>query len=209
MAKFFALVLFMETISWAVVVKPPFSKKDILVNILSPSNTSTSKVLSTMPIVIDGRYMCPYIGSVYGPMEKDFICADAYVYHLVRVAANTKKSLDCYYDYNLLSGDHTVSVPQQRECPDILVSYAGYKFFAAVYFDEIDDSLESEIRELCLARDPTDGSENDEEVHEEFVEKIVTRGIFKGPGSQAFLNAVASFPTAVAEKMKEFNQWTN
>lgn len=77
------------------------------------------------------------------------------------------------------------------------------------YFDEIDDSLESEIRELCLARDPTDGSENDEEVHEEFVEKIVTRGIFKGPGSQAFLNAVASFPTAVAEKMKEFNQWTN
>ncbi|WP_097020495.1 hypothetical protein [Fibrobacter sp. UWB16] len=139
MVKFFALVLFMEAMSWAVVVKPPFSKKDILVNILSPSNTSTSKVLSTMPIVIDGRYMCPYIGSVYGPMEKDFVCADAYVYHLVRVAANTKKSLDCYYDYNLLSGDHTLSVLQQKECPDILVSYAGYKFLAAVYFDEIDD----------------------------------------------------------------------
>lgn len=74
------------------------------------------------------------------------------------------------------------------------------------YLDEIDDRLEMEIRELCLARDPSDGSENDKEVHEEFVEKIVTRGIFKGPGSQAFLNAVTSFPTAVAVKMKELNQ---
>lgn len=125
--------------SWAVVVKPPFSKKDILVYLKSSTKTSTAVSIKTMPMVVDGKYKCPYIGSVYGPMEKDFVCADAYVYHLVRVATNNKKSLDCYYDYNQLSGGHTISVLQQKECPDILVSYAGFEFFASVYFDKIDD----------------------------------------------------------------------
>lgn len=69
--------------------------------------------------------------------------------------------------------------------------------------DGIDDGIESEIRELCLARDPNDASEDDKEIHDEFVEKLVTRGILKGPGSQAFLNASASFPLALCEKMRE------
>ena len=30
-------------------------------------------------------------------------------------------------------------MPNQKECPDILVSYGGMNFFAAVYFDELDD----------------------------------------------------------------------
>ena len=66
-----------------------------------------------------------------------------------------------------------------------------------------DDGIESEIRELCLARDPNDASEDDKEVHDEFVEKLLTRGILKGPGSKAFLNAFTSFPTALYEKMQE------
>lgn len=133
------LILLVAIVSWSVVIKPPFSKREIFVYLQSSTKTSTAMAISTMPMVVEGKYKCPYVGSVYGPMEKDFICADAYVYHLVRVAANNKKSLDCFYDYNQLSGGHVVSVSQQRECPDILVSYAGFEFFAAVYFDEIDD----------------------------------------------------------------------
>lgn len=71
------------------------------------------------------------------------------------------------------------------------------------YVDDIDDGLETEIRELCLARNPNDNAEDDKEVHAEFVEKLVTKGVLKGPGSKAFLNAFASFPIATTEKLKE------
>ena len=137
--KLLTIVFLLAASIWAVVIKPPFSNKDVLFYLENSTRTSTVAVLSTMPMVVDGKYKCPYIGSVYGPMEKDFACADAFVYHLVRVSANNKKTLDCYYDYDQLSGGHPVSAPNQKECPDILVSYAGMNFFAAVYFDELDD----------------------------------------------------------------------
>ena len=137
--KLFSLTLLMVTTLWAVVIKPPFSNKDVQIHLHNSTKTSTVAEVSTMPMVVNGKYKCPYIGSVYGPMEEVFFCADAYVYHLVKIAANNRKSLDCFYDYNLLSGDNPVFVPNQKECPDILVSYSGMNFFAAVYFDELDD----------------------------------------------------------------------
>lgn len=90
--KLLTIVFLLAVSIWAVVIKPPFSNKDVLFYLQNSTRTSTVAVLSTMPMVVDGKYKCPYIGSVYGPMEKDFACADAFVYHLVRVAANNKKN---------------------------------------------------------------------------------------------------------------------
>ena len=138
-SMFLAVVFLLANPLWAVVIKPPFTNKDVQIYLQNSTKTSTVAEITTMPMVVNGKYKCPYIGSVYGPMEKDFVCADAFVYHLVRVAANNKKSLDCYYDYDQLSGGHPVTALNQKECPDILVSYGGMNFFAAVYFDELDD----------------------------------------------------------------------
>ena len=137
--KILTIVILLAISLWAIVIKPPFTNKDVQIYLQNSTKTSTVAEITTMPMVVDEKNKCPYIGSVYGPMEKDFFCADAFVYHLVRVAANNKKALDCYYDYNQLSGSHPVFVPNQKECPDILVSYGGMNFFAAVYFDELDD----------------------------------------------------------------------
>ena len=137
--KLLTIVFLLAASIWAVVIKPPFSNKDVLFYLKNSTRTSTVAVLSTMPMVVDGKYRCAYVGSVYGPMEKDFICVDAYVYHLVQVVANHKNSLDCYYDYEQFGGNFSLTFFYQKECPDILVSYSGFRFFAAVYFDEVDD----------------------------------------------------------------------
>ena len=137
--KILTIIFLLAIPLWAVVIKPPFSKKDVQIYLQTSAATSTTTPIRTIPMVVNGKYKCPYIGSVYGPMDENFTCADAFVYHLVRVAANNKRALDCYYDYNQLSGGHPVTALNQKECPDILVSYGGMNFFAAVYFDELDD----------------------------------------------------------------------
>ena len=137
--KIFSIVLLMATAIWAVVSKSPLSNKDLQFYLQHSYKTSTVVAVSPMPMVVDGKYRCAYVGSVYGPMEKDFICVDAYVYHLVQVVANHKNSLDCYYDYEQFGGNFSLTFFYQKECPDILVSYSGFRFFAAVYFDEVDD----------------------------------------------------------------------
>jgi len=78
------------------------------------------------------------------------------------------------------------------------------------YLDDLDDVVEEEIREICLSRDPNDKAEDDNVIHEEFVENLVIKGILKGPNSTIFKKVNASFPEAVSNKIAELkSQATN
>lgn len=130
------LVLLMAFTAFAEHVSVPFSKRDISIDI-QDVRTSTVSVMTTLPVIVNGKAACTYLGSIAEAPDEDLECPETYIYHLVRIAENNGK-LDCYYDYNR-DYSPVVTVVGVNGCPDILASHSGFRFFDAVNFDKVDD----------------------------------------------------------------------
>lgn len=131
----FLIIAFAITAS-AVVFNSTVNKKDVHIYMRS-GNWNTGDRYSTMPVIVNGKVTCPYVGSIFTDPYDDGKCPDVNIYHLVRVA-QTKKGLDCYYDYTV-GMDYMISIYNQKSCPDVLAAYDGLDFFRGVYFDAIDN----------------------------------------------------------------------
>lgn len=136
MKKLIAFILITAIAAIAVVADNTISRKDVSIYMRS-GNWNTGDRYSTVPVLVGGKVTCPYVGSIFADPYGDGECPAVNVYHLVRVA-ETKKGLDCYYDYTV-GGDYMFAAYRQEECPDILAAFDGLQFFRGVYFDSLDD----------------------------------------------------------------------
>lgn len=106
------------------------------------SGKSTVLALSTIPVLHEGKWICPYAGRIVYPYKKDDGCPNIFIYHLVEVQPifdenkNRWKGFICGYDQNISYGMTQVVVENVRQdCPDILVSTGGYKFVDSLFYD--------------------------------------------------------------------------
>lgn len=132
----YILIVLMTVSAFAAHVKVPFSRRDVRIDI-QDVRTSTVSVMTTLPVIVNGKAACTYLGSIADAPDDDLKCPETYIYHLVRIAEN-KGKLDCYYDYNR-DFSPVITVIGVNGCPDIVASYSGFRFFDAVNFDQIDD----------------------------------------------------------------------
>lgn len=130
------IVLLLAITAVAEHVDVPFSRRDIRID-LQDTRTSTVSIMSTLPVIVNGKAACTYLGSISEAPDEELNCPETYIYHLVRIAEN-KGKLDCYYDYNR-DWSPVVTVTRVDRCPDILASHSGFRFFDAVNFDDTDD----------------------------------------------------------------------
>ena len=130
------IVLFIAITAFAEHVKVPFDRRDVRIDI-QDVRTSTVSVMTTLPVIVNGKAACTYLGSIAESPNDNLECPETYIYHLVRIADN-KGKLDCYYDYNR-DYSPAVTVIGVNGCPDILASHSGFRFFDAVNFDNVDD----------------------------------------------------------------------
>lgn len=135
MKKLLILMLVFAVSAMAVSFDNIIDRKEVRIYMRS-GNWNTGDRYTTMPVIVDGKLTCPYVGSIFSEPYKDGTCPAVNVYHLVRIA-RTKKGLDCYYDYTI-GKDFMFSVYNQQNCPDILAAYDGLNFFRGVYFDSVD-----------------------------------------------------------------------
>ena len=136
MKKLTIIVLLLAIVAIAEHVNLQFSRKDVRIDI-QDIRTSTVAVMNTLPVIVNQKASCAYLGTIAEAPEPDLTCPDTYIFHLVRIAAN-KSKLDCYYDYNR-DYSPVVTVIGVESCPDILASHSGFRFFDAVNFDQVDD----------------------------------------------------------------------
>ena len=136
MKKLLTIMLVFAVSAMAVVFDNVIDRNEVRIYMRS-GNWNTGDRYNTMPVVVNGKVTCPYVGSIFADPFKDGKCPAVNVYHLVRVARG-KKALDCYYDYTL-GNDFMFSVYNQHSCPDILAAYDGLQFFKGVYFDSVDN----------------------------------------------------------------------
>lgn len=137
MKKLAILLSLMTAVSaFAEHVKVPFTRKDVRIDI-QDARTSTVSIMTTLPVLVNGKPSCTYLGSIAEPPNEDLSCDEVYIYHLVRIADERGK-LNCYYDHNR-DYSNVVTVIGVNSCPDIVASKSGFRFFDAVNFDEVDD----------------------------------------------------------------------
>lgn len=112
------------------------------------SGNSTVLALSTIPVLHDGEWICPYAGRIVYPYKKDESCPNIFIYHLVEVKPifderkNRWKGFICGYDQNISYGMTQLVIENVRQdCPDILVSTGGYKFVDSLFYD-FDDEMD-------------------------------------------------------------------
>lgn len=135
MKKLLLIMLVFAVSAMAVSFDNIIDRKEVRIYMRS-GNWNTGDRYTTMPVIVDGKLTCPYVGSIFSEPYKDGTCPAVNVYHLVRIA-RAKKGLDCYYDYTI-GKDFMFSVYNQQNCPDILAAYDGLNFFRGVYFDSVD-----------------------------------------------------------------------
>ncbi len=128
------IMLFMAVSS--AVFNSTISRKAVRIYMRS-GQWNTGDRYSTMPVIVNGRVTCPYVGSIFADPYEDGKCPDVNVYHLVRVVSSSG-GLDCYYDYTV-GMSYMFTVSGQSQCPDVLAAYDGLNFFRGVYFDSVDD----------------------------------------------------------------------
>lgn len=130
------IVLLLAITAVAEHVDVPFSRRDVRID-LQDTRTSTVSIMNTLPVIVNGKAACTYLGSISEAPDEELNCPETYIYHLVRIAEN-KGKLDCYYDYNR-DWSPVVTVIGVNGCPDIVASHSGFRFFDAVNFDKTDD----------------------------------------------------------------------
>lgn len=136
MKKLLLIILAFAMSTVAVVFDSTVDRKDMRIYLRS-GNWNTGDRYSTMPVIVNGKVTCPYVGSIFTEPDKDGKCPTVTVYHLVRIAVS-KKGLDCYYDYTV-GHDFMFALYGQQSCADILAAYDGLNFFRGVYFDSVDN----------------------------------------------------------------------
>lgn len=135
MKKTLILLLLAAVASFAEVGDTHISRKSVRIYLKS-GNWNTGDHYTTVPVIVDGKITCPYVGSIFADTTEYGTCPSVNVYHLVRVA-QSRNWLDCYYDYTV-GKDFMFAIYAQAECPDILAAYDGLEFFRKVYFDNVD-----------------------------------------------------------------------
>lgn len=131
-----AMAVALAASAFAEHVPVPFDGKKVKGDI-QDTRLSTVALMETLPVLVDGRPTCAYLGSIATPPDSDLTCPQVAIYHLVRISGNRGK-LSCYYDYNR-DYSYVLSISRVDGCPDILASYSGFRFFDAVNFDAVDD----------------------------------------------------------------------
>ena len=84
------LVLLMAFAAFAEHVSVPFSKRDVRIDI-QDVRTSTVSIMTTLPVIVNGKAACTYLGSIAEAPDEDLECPETYIYHLVRIAENKGK----------------------------------------------------------------------------------------------------------------------
>ena len=136
MKKLITILLAFAISVMAYVADNTMSSKELRIYMRS-GNWNTGDRYTTVPVIVNGKVTCPYVGSIFADPLEDGRCPAVNVYHLVHVTRE-KKGLSCFYDYTV-GGGYMFVFYKQQHCPDILASFDGMQLFREVYFDDVDD----------------------------------------------------------------------
>lgn len=153
-----ATILAAIAFAQAELVPVPFSNKNI--QVYMASEPSTVSQLSTIPVLINGKPTCAYMGSYQTNPDRDGECPDMNLYHLAKVASDDR-SLTCFYDITQLTKRYVITVANQQECPDAIFAEAGFSFRIAVYYDRVDQQSFYYFHDEDLPKQSFDISEQD------------------------------------------------